>query len=99
MTQQEFSRLFEQDRFGLVSSTEYLSRGDWTQSAAHYGILGNSSYAIEGSYRSHTGQRPNNDLEQISLSAQFKQQLTPQDSLYIQAIYSDTETGDLSQNY
>ena len=29
------------DRFGLVSSTEYLSRGDWIQSVAQYGVQGN----------------------------------------------------------
>src|SRR5207248_2703982 len=32
IAQQEYSKLFELDRFGLVSSTEYLSRGAWTES-------------------------------------------------------------------
>src|SRR5207248_4604699 len=38
ISQQEYSRLFERDRFGIVSETEYLSRGAWTQSGAQYGI-------------------------------------------------------------
>src|SRR5262249_2189496 len=36
ISQQEYSKLFERDRFGLISSTEYLSRGAWTESGAQY---------------------------------------------------------------
>jgi tetratricopeptide (TPR) repeat protein len=99
VTQQEYSKLFERDRFGFSSSTEYLSRGDWTEAAAQYGILGNVSYALEGTYLSFNGQRINNDLEQISASAKVKAHLTPQDSIYLQGIYSDAEYGDLRQHY
>jgi len=99
VTQQEYSKLFERDRFGFSSSTEYLSRGDWTQNAAQYGIFGPVSYALEGSYLSFNGQRRNNDLEQISASAKVKAHLTAQDSVYVQGIYSDAEYGDLRQHY
>jgi len=41
----------ERNRLGLVSATEYTSRGDWLQSAVQYGNFGASSYAAEFGYR------------------------------------------------
>jgi len=99
VSQQEYSKLFERDRVGLVSSTEYSSNGDWIQGAAVHGVSGNSGFALEEFYRSRNGQRRNNDLEQLSLSLQFKQQLTPADGLYFQAVYYNAEGGDLAQRY
>ena len=63
LSQQEYSKLFERDRLGIVSSTEYLSRGAWEQNGAQSGTFGKSSYAFEAFYRSDPGQRPNNDFE------------------------------------
>lgn len=99
VTQQEYSKLFERDRFGFASTTEYLSRGDWYQAASQFGTVGNTSYAIDVEYRSENGQRPNNDLEQFLGSLKIKQQLTPKDSIFIQGLYSDFESGDLRQYY
>ena len=48
ISQQEYSPLFERNRLGVVSSTEYLSRGAWTQSGAQFGTFGNFSYDVEG---------------------------------------------------
>jgi tetratricopeptide (TPR) repeat protein len=45
VSQQEYSRLFEGDRLGLFSSTEYFSSGDWEQRGSAYGVNGQSSYA------------------------------------------------------
>src|SRR5207247_7388953 len=94
VTQQDYAKLFERNRFGLNSATEYLSRGDWLQSAVQYGIYGNFSYAAEVNYRSEHGQRPNNDLEQLTTTLRLKQQITPQDTLFFQAIYYDAAAGD-----
>lgn len=99
VTQQEYARLFERDRLGFVSSTEYLSNGDWLQTAAQYGTLGNSSYSAEAAYRSQNGHRPNNDLEQFTGTLRFKQQLTSADSVYLQGIYYAAESGDVNQYY
>ena len=96
---QEYSRFFDTDHFGIFSSTEYLSYGHWIQSASQYGTLGNSSYSVDAFYRSDNGQRPNNDLEQLALSARFKQQLTRKDSVYVEAQYYRAESGDVSQYY
>ena len=99
VTQQEYSRLFERDHLGVASSTEYSSRGDWLQSGAQYGRLGNMSYALDAFYRSENGQRPNNDLESTELSLKVQQQITPKDSAYFQAIYANAKSGDLGQYY
>jgi len=99
VTQQEYSKLFERDRFGVASSTEYFSRGDWIESGAMYGIFGNSSFVWDAFYDSFHGQRPNNDREDVNWSLKYKQQLTPQDSVYLQAVYGKTESGDLTPNY
>ena len=99
VSQQEYSKLFERDRFGVSSSTEYFSSGAWIQSGAQYGTFGNFSYSLDASYSSDPGQRPNNDFEQRTLSLQLKQQLTPQDSIYVQAINYEATGGDLIQYY
>ena len=49
VSEQEYSKLFERDRLGVVSSTEYFSNGDWVQSGAQYGTFGNTNtYAAPG---------------------------------------------------
>lgn len=99
ISQQEYSRLFEGDRFGLLSYTEYRSGGDWLQRTSQYGVLGNTSYSIDGNYRSQNGDRPNQDFENRFLSAQFKHQITPRDGIFLQAMYQEQEGGDLLQYY
>jgi tetratricopeptide (TPR) repeat protein len=99
VSQQEYSKLFERNGLGIVSSTEYYSRGDWVQSGAQYGTLGSFAYAVDAYYRSEHGQRPNNDQEQTTVSLQLKYQITPNDGLYLQAIGYDAEGGDLAQYY
>lgn len=99
LSQQEYSRFFERDGFGIVSQTEYLSRGDWLESAAQYGRFAHMSYAVETSYRSERGQRPNEDLESRFVDVQIKQELTAADSIYLQAIYYDANAGDLTPYY
>jgi tetratricopeptide (TPR) repeat protein len=99
ISQQEYSPLFERDRLGVVSSTEYLSRGAWTQSGAQFGTYENFGYAVEGFYRTDNGQQVNNDVEQRQLSGTFKLQVTPQDTFYLQVKQYDANSGDLQQYY
>lgn len=99
VSQQEYLEFFEQDRLGLSSQTLFLSRGDWQQQTSQYGWLKNTAYAVDFYYRTQAGERPNHDLEQRAASLQWKQQLTPEDSLYFQAIVSDFEAGDVRQLY
>ncbi len=95
----EYARLFEHDGFGVASSTEYLSRGAWTQSGAQYGVFGNFSYDFEAFYRTDPGQRINNDIDQRQLSLNLKQQLTPQDSVFLRIQQYNGESGDVFQYY
>src|SRR5205823_5199082 len=99
VSQQEYSRLFERNRVGFVSSTEYQSRGDWAQAAAQYGIYNNMAYAADVFYHSMNGFRPNNDLDQLTVSLQLKDQVTPHDGAYFQAVYYHATAGDLRQYY
>jgi len=99
VSQQEYSRLFQSDGFGVASTTEYLSRGAWLESAAQYGVFGPVEYAISGFYHSDPGQRVNNDLQQTELSAQVKQQITARDSIYFRASYDELKAGDLAHYF
>jgi Tfp pilus assembly protein PilF len=99
VSQQEYSRLFDGPHLGIYSGTEYYSSGEWVQRGAQYGNLGNFSYSLDAYYRTDPGQRRNNDLEQLLTSAQVKQQLTPQDSLFLQVSRFDAESGDIAQYY
>jgi Tfp pilus assembly protein PilF len=99
ITQLEYSRLLEEDRLGLLANTEYFSRGAWHHSSAQYGTIGRSSYSIEAEYRSEPGERPNQDLEIRQLEAKFKQQLTPQDSVYLHVLDYRANGGDPLQHF
>ncbi len=99
ISQQEYSRLFEQNRFGVVSDTEYLSRGAWMQSGAQYGTFGGFSYDLEAKYNYDPGQRPNDDFDERDLSLTIKQQLTPQDSIFLSAEQEKIERGDTLEYY
>lgn len=99
VSQQEYSRLFDRDRLGLASSTEYFSHGDWRQSAAQYGAFGRSSFAVEESYRSEHGYRPNSDFEETTYDLRFKHQITTEDSVYFQASFGHSSGGNSAQYY
>ncbi|MGO8836445.1 MAG: TonB-dependent receptor domain-containing protein [Limisphaerales bacterium] len=99
ISQQEYSPLFDRNRLGVASSTEYLSRGAWTESGAQFGTYENFGYAVEGFYHTDNGQQVNNDVEQRQLSGTFKLQVTPQDMVYFQVKQYDANSGDLQQYY
>ncbi|HWN97321.1 MAG TPA: FecR domain-containing protein, partial [Methylomirabilota bacterium] len=99
VSQHEYSKLFEQNRLGVSSRTEYDSGGNWFQEGAQYGTLGNTSYSIEGLYRSDRGQRLNNDIEQRQLSVQLKQQISAQDTIFLMASEYHASGGDVAQYY
>ena len=96
---QDYSRLFECDRLGFDSSTEYFSNGEWVQSASQYGHYGKLAYSLDGFYHRDPGQRPNNDLEQFQLAAQVKVQLTRDDSVFLGVEEFTQRTGDIIQYY
>ena len=95
VSQQEYSPLFEQNRFGLSSAASYATDGNWMASGSQFGIVDNIGYALDATWRSRNGERRNDDLEQFVGSGQFKVQLTPQDSFYFLGAYSHVESGDV----
>jgi Tfp pilus assembly protein PilF len=99
VSQQEYSRLFQSDGFGLSSGTEYRSDGDWRQRAVQSGLFGNFDYALDAYYASVNGDHPNGDYEQLTLSAATRFQITPRDTVFVQAVHTDFESGDLLQYY
>jgi Tfp pilus assembly protein PilF len=99
ISQNEYSRLFEQNRAGVVSDTEYLSRGAWSESGSQYGIFDNFSYSFGGFYNFDPGQRPNEDIEEQRITLNLKAQLTPQDNIFFLMQYYKANGGDLAQYY
>jgi len=99
VSQEEYARLFQRDRFGVVSHTRYGSGGDWEESATVHGRQGNTAFAVDAFYRDLNGQRPNDDLQQTTWSVQLKHELTPQDGLFFQGVAFHAEGGDLTRYY
>jgi tetratricopeptide (TPR) repeat protein len=99
VSQQEYSRLFDSDGFGLSSGTQYSSRGDWQQHGVQYGRFNNFDYALDAYYTSQNGQRPNEDLSLLSLTTPVRVQLSPQDTVFLQPVVTELESGDTRQYY
>jgi len=99
VSEQEYSKLFEADRFGISSTSTYLSSGAVRETASQFGIAGNFSYSLDTEFLYDNGLRPNNEITRSESYAQFKLQVTPQDSFFFQTKYQDVRTGDVLQYY
>ena len=99
ISQQEYTRLFQQDELGLFSSTDYRSDGQVRQIASQFGTFGNTSYALDVDYQHNEGTRPNNELERLEVYLTAKQQLTRQDSVFLLTKYENFQAGDNFQYY
>ena len=99
VSEQEYSKLFEANRFGISSSSSYFSTGEIREIASQYGIFGNFSYSLDTEFQYDNGRRPNNEITRSESYGQFKVQLPPQDSIFLQTKYQDTRQGDLLQRY
>jgi tetratricopeptide (TPR) repeat protein len=99
ISQQEYFRLFERNRVGAASQTEYLSRGAWTQSGSQYGTFDSFGYAVDAFYRSDPGQRFNDDVDQRVLSLTLKEEITPVDIVFAQVTHQRIEAGDVRSYY
>jgi Tfp pilus assembly protein PilF len=97
--QQQYARLFQENHLGVSSDTAYLTHGDWLERASQYGNWGPASYALDVEYRSQVGWRVNNDLEQFTGAVRAKDQVTPEDSIYVEALYYNSRFGDVAQYY
>ena len=99
VSEQEYSKLFEADRFGISSATTYFSTGEIRETASQYGTFGNFSYSLDTEFQYDNGRRPNNEITRSETYFQMKLQLTPQDTVFFQTKYQDVRQGDLVQYY
>ena len=99
VSEQEYSKLFEADRFGISSTTTYFSTGEIRETASQFGIYGNVSYSLDTEFQYDNGRRPNNEITRSESYGQVKLQLTPQDTVFFQTKYQDVRQGDLLQYY
>ena len=98
ISQGNYSKLFERNRVGVVSLTEYGSDSNWLETGSVYGTVDNSSFALEGFYRKLDGFRANNDSEQRQVALTFKQQITAHDTILLRVASSAVNAGDLSRS-
>ncbi len=99
VSQQEYSKLFESDRLGLSTVTDYFSFGELRETASQYGTSGNVSYALDAEYQFNDGLRPNNHISRFESYQNFKLQAGPEDTLFFQSKYEDLQTGETFQHY
>ncbi len=99
VSQQEYSKLFEADGFGISSVSDYFSTGEFRETGSQYGTFGNLSYALDAEYQSDNGRRPNSAIQRLETYATFKLQISPQDTVFFQTKFEDLHTGDVLQRY
>ncbi|MFO1460325.1 MAG: FecR domain-containing protein [Verrucomicrobiota bacterium] len=97
MSQQEYAQLFEQRKIGGSTATDFSNQGAWQETAQVFGTFDKSSFAVEAFYGSNAGYRPNNDQEIRQFSALWRQQVTPNDTLFAQVYSLYRDGGDLRQ--
>jgi tetratricopeptide (TPR) repeat protein len=99
VSQQEYSKLFQQDGLSLASSTDVRSDGMYHEQASQFGTFGNTAYALDLDYHHNAGVRLNNGLDDIEWNTTIKQQVTPQDTALLLVQYQDYHSGDNFQYY
>ena len=99
VSQQEYSKLFQQDGFGLASSTDVRSDKMYHEQASQFGTFGNTSYALDLNYHHNDGIRTNNTLDDTELNFTIKQQVTPHDTALLLVQNQDYHSGDNFQYY
>jgi tetratricopeptide (TPR) repeat protein len=99
VSQQEYSKLFEGDGLGFSTQTDYFSYGELRSVNSQYGTFGNFSYALDAEYLYTDGIRPNSEISRLESYAIFKLQLSPQDTVFLQAKVQDLQNGDVRQRF
>ncbi|HAB18921.1 MAG TPA: hypothetical protein DCE44_21085 [Verrucomicrobiales bacterium] len=97
MSQQEYAQLFDRRKIGGSSLTEFSNRGAWEETALVYGTFDTTSFAIEGTVGHNPGYRVNDDQDLRQVSVLWRQQLTHEDTLFVELFDLKREGGDLRQ--
>ncbi|HEY1662172.1 MAG TPA: FecR domain-containing protein [Verrucomicrobiae bacterium] len=94
VSQQEYSKMFQQNGVGLASSTDARSDGMYHEQASQYGTYGNTGYAFDLDYHHNDGIRVNNGLDDLEFDTTIKQQVTPHDTALALVQYQNYHSGD-----
>jgi cytochrome c-type biogenesis protein CcmH/NrfG len=94
VSQQEYSKLFQQNGLSLASSTDVRSDGMYHEQASQSGIDGDTAYALDLDYHHNDGIRPNNGLDDLEWDTTIKQQVTAHDTALMLVQYQDYHSGD-----
>jgi Flp pilus assembly protein TadD len=98
-SQQEHLQYFDPRPVGISSFTGYGSGGDWVQTVTMFGSLDGFSYALDYSYQTLNGQQPNGSSLNRQYIATMKQRVTPDDDIYFQVGYFQSNAGDVALHY
>ena len=99
LSSHEYSRLFERNRLGLDTATEYRSDGQFRETASQFGRYDRFGWSLDLDYEHHDGVRPNNELDRLEWYSTFQYQIGPQDSALLLAKYQSFSSGDVFQYY
>lgn len=99
VSQQEYSKLLEEDGLGGSITTEWRSNEEMRAAASLFGSSGNVSFGIDGYYRDDTGDRFNAEATLEEIYGQLKWQPTPDDIFYFLGKWADQQSGDNFETY
>jgi tetratricopeptide (TPR) repeat protein len=99
VSQQEYSKLLQEDGLGIANSTVGRSDGSYTERGSQYGTFGGTSYSLDVLYQHNDGVRVNNELDDLEWFSTIKQQITPHDTAMALIKYENFHSGDNFQYY
>jgi lipoprotein NlpI len=99
LSQQEHLQFFDPRPIAGSSLTAYDSRGNLLLAETLFGTIDRFSYALDASYDTINGQRPNNQSLEHDYTLTVKQQVTADDQLYLQIGENTTSSGDVATLY
>jgi tetratricopeptide (TPR) repeat protein len=99
VSQQEYSKLLEEDGIGGSVIMDARSNTEFRSIASVFGSSGDFGFGIDASYRYNTGDRLNSASNLQELYGQFKWQPTPDDVFYFLGKWGEQSGGDLFETF
>ena len=99
VSQQEYSKLLEEDGIGGSLTMDARSNTEFRSIASVFGSSGDFGFGLDASYRYNSGDRFNSGSDLQELYGQFKWQPTPDDVFYFLGKFSEQERGDQSETF
>lgn len=99
VSQQEYSEMFPVNRLGFSNRTNWRSDGEILSTGSLQARSNRTSIALDYDVFSADGHRENQDVDRQTAYLQMKHALTPQDSVYLNLKFQESQGGDLRQLY